>query len=247
MIRDLGPYLPRKPLRLNGSLLTMLLNGLHDHHAGRVFVLQVGAGNGHGGLGLLPRFSGDNWSGLLIEPHPDHFAELETLHHDSDRIAILNLGISDISANLAVHALAPTANPRLRRGRASLIRDRLTGPGVTDTDIASTDVPFLRMDSVLGELGLDSAQLIAINAGGHEAQVLASFDLAALDPSLVLVDTDIGTTADDACIAALQAAGLMPFRIGEWLAGLAPDRLAVPMEELLTFLRKGVAEKEDEE
>lgn len=247
MIRELGPYLPRKPRRLNAPLLAMLLNGLHDHHAGRVFVVQVGAGDGQDGLNLLQRFASDNWSGLLIEPHPDHFAALETLHQDSDRIAILNLGISDISANLALYALAPTANPRLPRGRASLTRDRLTGPNVTDDDIVGTEIPFLRMDSVLGELGIDSAQLVAINAGGHESQVLASFDLASLDPSLVLVDSTPGTAADDACIAALQAAGLMPFRIGDWLAGLAPTRLAVPLEELLTFFHKGVAEKEDEE
>jgi FkbM family methyltransferase len=246
-MRDLGLYLPRKPRRLNGPLLTMLLNGLHDHHAGRVFVLQVGAGTGQEGLGLLQRFTSDHWSALLIEPHPDHFAALEALHQASDRIAILNLGISDISSNLPLHALTATANPRLRRGRATLVRDRLTGPGVTDADIASTEVPFLRMDSVLGELGLDSAQLVIVNAGGHEAQVLSSFDLAALDPSLVLVDYDLGTAAELACIATLQAAGLMPFRIGDWLAGLAPARLAVPMEELLTFLRKGVSEKEDEE
>ena len=40
-------------------------------------------------------------------------------------------------------------------------------PGTLPEDIASTEVPFLRMDTVLTELGIDSAQLLAINAGGH--------------------------------------------------------------------------------
>ena len=103
------------------------------------------------------------------------------------------------------------------------------------------------MDSVLEELGIDSAQVVAINAGGHEEQVLRSFDLAALDPSLVLVASTPGTAADDACIAALSSAGLLLFRVGEHLAGLAPGRLAVPLEELLTFFHKGLGDKDTDE
>lgn len=248
MPRDLGPYIPRRPHKLNSPLLAMLLNGLHDRHEGRVFVLQVGAGPGDTGLPLLQRFRDDGWSGLLIEPHPTHFAALETLHADSDRVAVLNLGISDSSANLPLHFLTPEAEarfPRLARGRASLIRDRIAGRGTTVDDIASTELPFLRMDAVLGELGIDAVQLIAINAGGHEAQVLRSFDLAALDPTLVLVQSTPDTAAAADCIATLEAADLLPFRLGGQLVGLKPGSVAVPMDDLLPFLNKGIGQAED--
>jgi len=225
----------------------MLLNGLHDRHSGRVFVLQIGAGGGKTGLPLLPRFREGGWSGLLIEPHPDHFAALEALHVESERVAVLNLGVSDISATLALYALAPEAlagNPRLLHGRASLTRDRIAGPG--RTDVMSVDVPVLRLDSVLRELGLDSAQLVVINAGGHEEQVLRSFDLAALSPGLVFVHAATGTVVETASLAALADAGLIPFRIGDWLAGLAPGALAVPLEELLSFFNKGIGQTADQ-
>jgi FkbM family methyltransferase len=250
MTRDLGPYVPKRAYKLNPPILAMLLNGVHDHHQGRVFVLQVGAGNGETGLPLLQRFRTDGWSGLLIEPLPQNFAQLETLHVDSDRVAVLNLGISDTSASLPLHALTPEAEARQRRaprGRASLIRDRIAPPDIAGDDLHAVEVPFLRMDTVLHELGIDSVQLVAINAGGHEAQALASFDLAALDPSLVLVHSTADTVADDACIATLTAAGLCPFRVAGWLVGLAPDRLAVPLEELLTFFHKGLGDKDDDE
>ena len=250
MIRDLGPYIPKRATKLDAPILTMLLNGVHDHHRGQVFVVQVGAGNGETGLPLLPRFRDDGWSGLLIEPHPESFARLDALHANGERVAVLNLGISEVSANLPLHSLSPEGEARNRRaprGRASLIRDRIATPGLLPEDIATTEVPFLRMDTVLVELGIDNAQLLAINAGGHEAQVLASFDLAALDPSLVLVHITPGTAADDACIAALTAANLLPFRIAGWLAGLAPARLAVPLEELLTFFQKGLGAPQDTE
>ena len=250
MIRDLGPYIPKRARKLDAPILAMLLNAVQDRHQGRVFVVQVGAGTGETGLPLLPRFRDDGWSGLLIEPHPQAFARLDALHADGDRVAVLNLGISDVSASLPLHALTPEAearNSRVTRGRASLIRDRIATPGTLPEDIVSTEVPFLRMDTVLTELGIDSAQLLAINAGGHEAQVLSSFDLAALGPSLVLVHSIPGTAADDACIATLTAANLHPFRVADWLAGLAPARLAVPLEELLTFFQKGLNAPQDTE
>lgn len=251
MIRDLGPFNPKRPNKLNAPILAMLLNGLHDRHKGRVFVLQVGAGNGETGLPLLQRIRDDGWSGLLIEPHPGNFAQLEALHADSDRVAVLNLGISDIAASLPLHSLTPDADSRNRRaprGRASLIRDRIAPPGTPDEDLTSTEVPFLRMETVLAELGIDRVQLIVINAGGHEAQVLQGFSLAALDPSLVLVHATPGTASDETCIQALTAAGLLSFRVADWLVGIAPARLSVPLEELLTFFRKGLgAPQEDDE
>ena len=248
MIRDLGPYVPKRARKLDAPILTMLLNAVQDRHQGRVFVVQVGAGTGETGLPLLPRFRDDGWSGLLIEPHPQAFARLDALHADGDRVAVLNLGISDVAASLPLHSLTPEAearNSRAPRGRASLIRDRIATPGIPPEDIASTEVPFLRMDTVLTELGIDSAQLVAINAGGHEVQVLSSFDLAALDPSLVMLHTASGTAGNDRCIAILTAAGLHPFRVGDWLIGLPPARLAVPLEDLLTFFRTGIGAPQD--
>lgn len=251
MIRDLGPFVPKRASRLDPPILAMLLNGLNDHQKGRVFVLHVGAGTGASGLPLFERFRDSGWSGLLIEPHSVNFARLEELHAQSDRVAVLNLGISDVSANLTLHALTSEADSRYRRGprgRASLIRDRIATPGMGEDDISSMEVPFLRMDTVLGELGIDSAQLVVINAGGHEAQVLGSFDLAPLDPALVLVHSTPGTSGDEACANTLSAAGFLPFRVGGWLTGVAPDRLSVPLEELLTFFQRGLgAIQEDEE
>jgi FkbM family methyltransferase len=228
----------------------MLLNGLHDRHEGRVFALQVGAGNGETGHSLLSRFQEAGWSGLLIEPHPGNFAQLDALHAHSDRVAVLNLGISDVSANLPLHSLTAEAEARQRRGprgRASLLRDRIALADTPPEDVAAAEVPFLRLDTVLQELGIDSAQFISINAGGHEAQVLQGFDLAALDPSLVLVHATAGTACDDSCIVSLTAAGLLPFRVAGWLVGLAPDRLSVPLEELLTFFQKGLGATQDDE
>ena len=250
MIRDLGAYVPKRSYKLNPPILAMLFNGVHDRHEGRVFVLQVGAGNGETGLPLLQRFQDDGWSGLLIEPHPANFAQLETCHADSERIAVLNLGISDISANLPLHAATPETearHPRSPRGRASLMRDRIATPGLTDDDIHAVEAPFLRMDTVLQELGIDSAQLVAINAGGHEAQALQSFDLSALDPSLVLVHSTPDTVSEEACIRVLTSAGLVPFRVAGWLVGLSPARLCVPLEELLTFFQKGLGALDPEE
>lgn len=250
MIRDLGTFFPKRPHKLNGPLLSMLLNAVHDRHSGRVFVVQIGAGTGETGLPMLSRFRDDGWSGLLVEPLPQNFVRLDALHADSDSVAVLNLGISDISATLTLHSLTPEAEARSRRGprgRASLMRDRIVTPGYGADDVVAVDVPFLRLDTVLQELGIVTAQLVAINAGGHEAQVLHGFDLARLDASLVLIHATPDTASDEACIASLTAAGLLSFRVAGWLVGLSPSRLSVPLEELLTFFQKGLGVPQEEE
>jgi FkbM family methyltransferase len=240
MTRDLGSFAPRRPHKWNGPLLAMLLNGLHDRHEGRVFVLQVGAGTGDSGVPLLPRFRDDGWSGLLIEPHPEHFAGLEALHVTSDRVAVLNLGLSDASGTQPLYSLSADAQQRVPGGRASFDPARLGRSGITTDDLQHHEVPVLRMETVLTELGIDNAQLVTINAGGAEAQVLAGFDLAALQPSVTLVHSRPDTVADLACISSLEEAGLLVFRVGDYLAGLRPGAVAVPLDELLTFFNRGI-------
>lgn len=247
MPRNLGEYTPRRPYKLNGPLLTMLLNGVHDRHAGRVFVLQVGAGNGETGLPLLERFRDNGWSGLLIEPHPDRFAALEALHAASDRVAVLNFALSDQPGTLPLHSVrreTPGRQAAARRTCASFDPDRLIGPGIGAGDLQAHDVPVLRMEAVLSELGLDEVSLVAINAGGAEARVLQGFSLAGLHASLTLVHTPPDTEVERACVALMQSAGLSVFRIGDQLAGLAPAALSVPLDDLLTFLNRGVGQPE---
>ncbi|WP_146037973.1 FkbM family methyltransferase [Tabrizicola aquatica] len=249
MVRPLGTLAIKRSWRLDAPMLAMILNAVHDRHKGRVFVVEVGSGSGEGGLGLLDRFRDDGWSGLLIEPHPAQFTALETLHTESDRVAVLNLGISDIAANLPLHFLKPEAlerNPKLARHRASIVRDRILVRGATADDLDSVEVPFIRLDAVLHELGIKAAQLLVVNAGGHEEQVLRSFDLAAVRPSAALVRAEPGTPSNDALVDVLEAAGLSVFRIGRWLAGLAPG-LTVPLDELFTFFNRGIGQTEVEE
>lgn len=246
MIRDLGAYVPKRSYKLNEPIVTMLFNARHDRHEGRVFVLQVGAGNGDGSM---PRFR-DDGSGLLIDPLPKSFKQFEHLHRDSDRVAILNLGISDVSANLPIHSLtmgAEASQRRSSRGRASLTRDRIARPGVADEDVQETEVSVLRTNVVLEGLGFDTAQLLVINVGNDEEHAIARCDIAALDASLICLNIAADSPSEARCIATLTGAGYFPFLVAGWLFGLAPGRLALPMEEHLTFFDNCVGAAQDDE
>ncbi len=183
---------------------------------------------------LLPRLRDEGWSGLLTDPRPDIFAGLEPPHPASERVVVWNFALSDISGMWPRHSLSIDAQLRLPmqpRGRASFDVERLVEGG------AGTD-EVLRMGAVLTELGIDRAQLLAINAGGAGALVLRGFDLAGMQPSVCLGHARPGTPEDAACIAALPAGGLVVFRIGDHPAGPASGVPAVPMDELLTFFNR---------
>lgn len=247
MPRDLGKFTPKRPHKLVGPMLTMALNAVHDRLAGRVFVLQIGANDGQTGAPLLDRFRHHGWSGLLIEPHPVFFQALSDLHRDSERVAVLNLGIAaEAGTQPLYHLTGPAAArfPAEMAAKATLDPARLqTSPAAASPnaeDIAFTDVPLLRLDVVLRELGIDRVDMIVVNAGGRELDVLASFDLAALNPTAVLVDCSGASPAEDAAaIAALTAAGLQVFRIAHRLLGIRPQGLAVPLDELFCFFGLG--------
>lgn len=255
MTQSLGLFAPRRPGKLLAPLQTMVLNGVHDRLAGRVFVLQVGARDGQTNDPFRARFASDGWSGLLIEPHPVHFSALAALHKDSERVAVLNLGIASQSGTQPIYAVPETAAPRYPRKlhlAASLTRERIEAaaraalPDATPDDVTPTDVPLLRMDTVLRELGIDRVDVVAINAGGHELDVLSSFALADLGATAVIVHcTGASLPHEPAYVAALEAAGLLVFRIGDDLVGMHPGGLRVPLEDLLTFFGKRVGQEED--
>lgn len=208
---------------------------------GRVFYVQVGAHDGRMADPVFATAKENGWHGLLIEPHPAYFAALQHRYRNRKGFALRQLGISDTEGVLPLYHLDEALAeqfPRWVQGCASLDRRRvvqqvkvgctLRGLVYRDDMVAQTDVALRRLDSVLAEENIRTADLLVIDVEGHELPVMASADLAALSLRGMLVECNgINATQKPDYVAALQCAGMTVYELGEDLCGFDPTRLTV--------------------
>ncbi|MGB7270293.1 MAG: FkbM family methyltransferase [Albidovulum sp.] len=249
-IAEYPRYAPRRPGRTASVIVQLLLRALDQARGGQVACVQVGANDGAMADPVLGFFTNRPWRGLLIEPHPAYFADLVKRHASRPHITCLNIGVSDVPGSMKLHFLAEAARgryPRWIRGCASLDRARMEeqlAAAVTDfgakpeaDDLEAVDIRLERLDQILAAQDVTRADLLVIDVEGHEAAVLASVDLGALDLSLVICECNNDVTATEPVIAdRLSACGMTVFRVGAEIIAIRPERLSIPMEDMLTWI-----------
>ena len=159
------------------------------------------------------------WRGLCVEPIPDVFAELE-----KNRAAVcVRAGIArsrGVREFLRVtgyaemlSGIADVYDPRhLDRIRKEVAESRGT--------MTTIDVPCERLDTLLREHGFGSVDLLSIDVEGAELEVLESFDLRRVRPSVVCIENNY---RDRAIWRAMRRAGYRPYaRIRQDEIYLAP-------------------------
>jgi FkbM family methyltransferase len=125
------------------------------------------------------QFEQDGWAGILVEPRPDMAEKLRrerraTVYEvacsspaNAGRTTTLHLrgGLSSLSENLVVAGLAPLG----------VVEVRLR---TLDDLLAETQAP-------------QPIDFVSIDVEGHEAEVLAGFDLARWHPRLILIEDHV--------------------------------------------------------
>ncbi|WP_299500148.1 FkbM family methyltransferase [uncultured Roseobacter sp.] len=241
---------PQRPRKLRGPLKTFLLQSFAQTCRKPIRLVQVGANDGKMADPVYPFIAKGGWTGLLIEPHPIYFAELQALHADNPDLVLRNLAISDAPGSLELFHLNEAARDRYPhglRGCASLERGRMAealqrgkkrkNVTVRDDDIASTQVEVSTLQTVLEEEGLRQVDIFVIDVEGHETRVLNSFNLKAFKPKLMIIECNGSDVGDEnAIVGVMKEAGLRVSRFGDDLIGIRPGAIKIPMEAMLHFL-----------
>ena len=219
------------------------MTAINQAGKGDVFVIQVGANDGRMADPVYSVAKRNAWRGLLIEPHPAYFATLLERYRRRPGFQLLQIGISDADGVLPLYhldnALMETF-PRWVHGSASVYRKRVVrqvrlacrkkAAEYDDSMVVCTDVPMRRLDAVLAESGVLQADLIVIDVEGHELAVMASVDLRSLGLRGMLVECNGSNKAQlPDYVAALNAAGLTVYLLGDDLCAFDPARLDVDL------------------
>lgn len=228
------------PIRLARDSFMAAIN---EATGGAAFVIQVGANDGRMADPVFTIAKRNAWRGLLIEPHPAYFAALHERYRRRTEFQLLQAGISDVDGVLPLYHLDNAlmeAFPRWVHGSASVYRKRVVrqvrlacrkkGEEFADSMVVCTDVPMQRLDSVLAQRGIAGADLIVIDVEGHELAVMASVDLRSLGLRGMLVECNGSNKSQmPDYVAALNAAGLTVFLLGDDLCAFDPLRLTVDL------------------
>jgi FkbM family methyltransferase len=187
------------------------------------FVLQIGANDGVR-FDPLHQFTTDHgWAGLMVEPHPSVFRDLEDNYRGFQNIKTLNVAIGQSDGELSLYTPNDSiiaSNPDLS-GLCSLDVDvlirtmtyyKIQNPAQCVQRFA---VKALSVATLLKESHLDSIDVLQIDTEGYDWKILSQFDLDDLGVRLINVEYEhLESVERVACVEHLTKHGFEMARYG---------------------------------
>jgi FkbM family methyltransferase len=162
-----------------------------EMHEGPVRFLQVGAFDGVSNDPIRRYVLKHGWTGILVEPIPEHFERLVANYGGQPGLTFKNAAVDRRPGSRPIYSLAPEAREAIAVSdqfstfdRDVLLRRKGRFPQI-ESWIRERTVPCLTIDDLLGEAGFDRLDVIQIDTEGYDYEVLKSIDLARLMPWIV--------------------------------------------------------------
>lgn len=160
------------PYRLALDLLNKTAEGVH--------FVQIGANDGQTDDALRPFAARSNWTGLMVEPHPEAFAALESLYKsESERVKLVNKAITSSPGKFELFEPATQFGTRT----STLVRDSGWAAGCEIK--RSFQVEGVPLSALLEDYGMRRVDVLQIDAEGYDFEILKSLDLSIIRPTLI--------------------------------------------------------------
>jgi FkbM family methyltransferase len=165
--------------------------------------LQIGAFDGEANDDLHELVVRYRLRGVLVEPQPAAFARLRQTYRDQPQVTLLQAAIADSEGIRDFYCM---------RGRASMAASfdagHLRRHGIPSDEIVRQPVVCHTVESALRAAGLESVDLIQIDAEGYDWPIIRSIDFAVVRPAIVRFEYRHMSPPDaDACLELLARLG----------------------------------------
>jgi FkbM family methyltransferase len=182
------------------GLFDLLLLEVFGSFAGRRFI-QIGANDGVRGDPVFYKVRDHGWSGLLIEPLPDLFAELQRNYAGQPGLTFLNAAVDAVAGSRTLHRLRPgLAVPDWAHGLPTFDRARLQKTagelGLPADAIIAQEVPTIAWAGVLAAFGNGPCDVLVVDAEAHDIPILRAAPLARLRPRIIHFEHGCAVLAD---------------------------------------------------
>jgi FkbM family methyltransferase len=190
--------------------LVRLLNRFALSH-GRLTVVQIGAHDGLTSDHMRPLILKHGWTGVLVEPVPEHFQRLQANYANVPGLRFERAAIAGHNGQVTFHKVR-TDLPGLPR-HAHLVHSLkydvvLNEIGGRADALTAIHVPALMFQTLLDKHRLDHVDVLAIDTEGADYEILRQVDFSRHRPLLVLYEHKHLSLADrEACQAMLAGHG----------------------------------------
>ena len=169
--------------------LDMVLSHYRVDHP-KVRYLQVGAFDGVSGDPIYPLIERHALEGIVIEPQKDAFERLRTNYACFPHFHFVNAAIADHDGYSNLFRIRPGAQgPEWLHQIASFDRNVLMWhaymvPNV-ESMIETERVRCVTFETLFKEMGIESVDLLQVDAEGFDAEILRLFDIPVRQPAIV--------------------------------------------------------------
>lgn len=178
-----------------------------------VFFVQVGANDGLCNdpvSGFVHRYG---WSGLVVEPVPEYFAELRRNYKDCE-IRFENVAVSERREKRNFYYLSNTDGrlPGWAKGIGSFYRENVLSmrseiPGF-ERRLVEVELECVPLMEILERNEVTRVDALVIDAEGYDGKILAQVDFSKVTPRLIIFEHKVLERSElDACLQRLRDAG----------------------------------------
>lgn len=169
--------------------LTLLLES-RIRKVNEFFVVQIGANDGttydpiHGFV-MTHR---DKVRGVMLEPLPDVYQQLEETYRDHPGIRTLQVAIHNTERSMQLYRVDPARVaelPSFVKGIASFDPEYHRKSNTPSELIVSETVPCITFDELLRSHEIKKVDLLCIDTEGYDAEIIRGMDLGKVMPSIL--------------------------------------------------------------
>ncbi len=188
------------------------------------FFVQFGAHDGQSSDPIHGMVKQHHWRGLLVEPQPQAFEQLQATYQDEPQLSFENAAISKEDGIATLYAVRQqeTALPYWFYQIASLDREVVLGvlrqwkytqnetaiPDDIESFIEERSIPALAVTTLLEKHQINKIDLLVIDTMGYDFEILKTFPFHLLKPAIIHFEHNHLSSEDQtACLKYLTNLG----------------------------------------
>lgn len=157
------------------------------------FFVDVGAADGEDNSNTRYLAKHLDWSGVLIEPHPEFYQSLSTLYKENNKIKTINAAVYNSEGNLPFYLFG-----EYRDAQISTLDEKFKQKVISiyGNKFKSVDIKTIKLQTIFKEIynnGVNTIDFLSVDCEGADIEVLESNDWNIYRPSLICVEHSMDT------------------------------------------------------